>query len=203
MIKNKHILSTLILMFLSINSFAQIRYKPTKVEGGYLMQMTIYNGDTIPYMRLPNLYVFPSRTFKNKKQEVEYLRLVRDVKKVLPIANEIHAAIIESYEYIQTLPTKKEKEKHIKALEKGLKKQYTPQMKKLTLKQGKLLIKLIDRQNNQTSYQLVKAFLGSFKAGFYQAFAWTFGASLKKEYDPEGEDQLTEQIILQVQSGQI
>ena len=88
-------------------------------------------------------------------------------------------------------------------MEKGLKAQYTPKLKKLTLNQGKLLIKLIDRQSNQTSYELVKAFLGSFKAGFYQAFAWTFGASLKKEYDADGDDQLTERVILQVMSGQI
>jgi len=203
MVQNKYIILTLFLICFCINGFAQKRYKPTKVEGGYLMQMTIYEGDTIPYIRLPNLYVFKPYTFKNKKQQLEYLKLVRDVKKVLPLANEIHAAVIESYEYLQTLPTKKAKEEHIKALEKGLKKQYTPRMKKLTFKQGKLLIKLIDRQSNQTGYDLVKAFLGSFKAGFYQAFAWTFGASLKKHYDPEGEDQLTEQVILQVQSGQI
>lgn len=68
---------------------------------------------------------------------------------------------------------------------------------------GKLLIKLVDRQSNQTSYELVKAFMGPFKAGFYQTFASLFGASLKKEYDPLGEDKLTERIVLMVESGQI
>ena len=76
-------------------------------------------------------------------------------------------------------------------------------MKKLSFSQGKLLIKLVDRQTHSTSYELVKAFMGPFKAGFYQAFAALFGASLKKEYDPEGEDKLTERVVLLVENGQI
>ena len=80
---------------------------------------------------------------------------------------------------------------------------YTPRMKKLSFAQGKLLIKLIDRQSNSTSYELVKAFMGPFKAGFYQTFAALFGASLKKEYDPQGEDKLTERVVLMVENGQI
>ena len=69
--------------------------------------------------------------------------------------------------------------------------------------QGKLLIQLVDRQCNQTSFQLVKAFMGPFKAGFYQTFAAMFGASLKKEYDAEGDDKMIERIILLVENGQI
>ena len=65
------------------------------------------------------------------------------------------------------------------------------------------MIKLVDRQSNQTSFELVKAFMGPFKAGFYQTFAALFGASLKKEYDPAGEDKLTERVILLVENGQI
>lgn len=76
--------------------------------------------------------------------------------------------------------------KTYQTVEKGLKDQYTPRMKKLSFAQGKLLIKLIDRQSNSTSYELVKAFMGPFKAGFYQTFAALFGASLKKEYDRKG-----------------
>jgi len=125
------------------------------------------------------------------------------VKKVYPISKEVNRAIIETYEYLQTLPNEKARNKHIKRVEKGLKEQYTPQMKKLSFSQGKLLIKLIDRQSHQTSYELVKAFMGPFKAGFYQTFAALFGASLKKEYDPEGEDRMVERIVLQVESGQL
>lgn len=170
---------------------------------GYMVPMCIYNGDTIPSIQLPTVYIFRPLKFKNDKERIEYTRLVRNVKKVYPISREINRAIIETYEYLQTLPDEKTRQKHIKRIEKGLKEQYTPQMKKLSFSQGKLLIKLIDRQSNQSSYELVKAFMGPFKAGFYQTFAALFGASLKKEYEPEGEDKLVERIVLQVESGQL
>ena len=134
---------------------------------------------------------------------MNYYRLVRNVKKTLPIAKEVNRAIIETYEYLLTLPDEKAREKHLQIVEKGVKEQYTPRLKKLTFSQGKLLIKLINRETSSSSYELVKAFLGPFKAGFYQAFAAIFGASLKKEYHPEGEDILIEQIIILVENGQL
>ena len=149
------------------------------------------------------LYIFPELKFKNKKEQLEYYRLVRNVKKTLPIARIINRTILETYEYMETLPNKKAKEKHLKRVEKGLKEQYTPMMKKLTFAQGKLLIKLVDRECNQSSYELVKAFMGPFKAGFYQTFAALFGASLKKQYDAEGNDKLAERVITLVENGQL
>ncbi len=174
--------------------------KPKKV---HLTSMTIYQGDTIPYVKLPTVYIFKPLVFKNRRERMRYNKLVRDVKKVLPLANEVNRAIIETYEYLMTLPDDKARQRHLKAVEKSIKEQYTPRMKKLTFSQGKLLIKLVDRQTNSTGYELVKAFLGPFRAGFYQAFAALFGASLKKEYDPTGEDAMTERVILLVQSGAI
>ena len=170
---------------------------------GYLVPMCIYNGDTIPCVQLRTVYIFRPLKFKNEKERREYYRLVRNVKKTLPLAREINRAVIETYEYIETLPDKKAREKHLKLVEKGLKEQYTPIMKKLTFSQGKLLIKLVNRQTDSSSYELVKAFMGPFKAGFYQTFAALFGASLKKEYHPEGEDRLTERVVLLVENGQI
>jgi hypothetical protein len=163
----------------------------------------VYKGDTIPSLSLPTVYIFKPLKFKNKKQEMNYYRLVRNVKKTLPIAKEVNRAIIETYEYLLTLPDEKAREKHLQMVEKGVKEQYTPRLKKLTFSQGKLLIKLINRETDSSSYELVKAFLGPFKAGFYQAFAAIFGASLKKEYHPEGEDILIEQIVILVENGQL
>lgn len=171
--------------------------------GGYFVPVCIYEGDTIPYVNLPMVYIFKPLKFKNDKERMEYYKLVRNVKKVYPIAREINRTILETYEYLQTLPNEKARQKHIKRVEKGLKEQYTPQMKKLTFAQGKLLIKLVDRQSHQTSFELVRAFMGPFKAGFYQTFAALFGASLKKEYDPLGDDKLTERVVLLVENGQI
>jgi hypothetical protein len=176
----------------------------TTTINGFMVPVTVYKGDTIPSLRMPVLYVFKDfLKFKNEKERREFYKLVRNVKKTLPLAKEINGIIIETYEYLQTLPDEKSRDKHLKRVEKGLKEQYTPRLKKMTFSQGKLLIKLINRQTDSSSYELVKAFLGSFKAGFYQAFASVFGASLKKEYHPEGEDALTERVVLMVESGQI
>jgi hypothetical protein len=175
----------------------------TTTINGYLVPACIYEGDTIASLRMPTLYCFKPLNFNNKKQRQQYTRLVRNVKKTLPIAKEVNRAIIETYEFLQTLPDEKARQKHLNAVEKSVKEQYTPRMKQLTFSQGKLLIKLINRETDSSSFELVKAFLGPFKAGFYQAFAAIFGASLKKEYHPEGEDAMVEQIVLLVESGQI
>lgn len=159
--------------------------------------------DSIQYVELNNIYVYPKPVFKNEKQRMAYNRLVYNIKKVLPIAKEVNKIIVETYEYLETLPNKKAKDEHMKLVEKSIKKEYTPRMKKLTYSQGKLLIKLVYRECNSSSYNLVQAFLGPVKAGFYQAFAWAFGASLKKDYDPNGVDRLTERVVLQVEAGQL
>lgn len=159
--------------------------------------------DSIQYVELNNIYIYPKPVFKNEKQCMAYNRLVYNIKKVLPIAKEVNKIIVETYEYLETLPNKKAKDAHMKLVEKSIKKEYTPRMKKLTYSQGKLLIKLVYRECNSSSYNLVQAFLGPVKAGFYQAFAWAFGASLKKDYDPNGVDRLTERVVLQVEAGQL
>lgn len=195
-----------LIMFLlpgSLICHAQQRPQGNEQKSVYLTPMCVYEGDTIPFVKLPTVYIFKPLKFKNKRDMTNYYKLIRDVKKVLPISKEINRAIIETYEYLETLPTDKARQKHLKAVEKGLKEQYTPRMKKLSFAQGKLLIKLIDRQTNSTSYELVKAFMGPFKAGFYQTFAALFGASLKKQYDAAGDDALTERVILMVENGQL
>ena len=159
--------------------------------------------DSIPYVELNNVYVYPEPTFTDPRQRAAYNRLVRNVKKVLPIAKEANQIIIETYEYLQTLPDKKSKDEHMKRVEKDIKQRYTPRMKKLSYSQGKLLIKLIHRECNSSGYNLIQAFLGPVRAGFYQAFAWTFGASLMKTYKPESVDRLTERVVRQIEAGQL
>jgi len=160
-------------------------------------------GDSIPYVEFSNVYVYPPTQFKNERQRAKYNRLVYNVKKVLPIAKEVNHIIIETYDYLQTLPNKKAKDEHMKRVEADIKERYTPRMKKLSYSQGKLLIKLVHRECNSSGYQLVQAFLGPVRAGFYQAFAWTFGASLTKKYEPEGVDRLTERVVRLVEAGQL
>ena len=163
----------------------------------------MHEGDSIQYMEMNNVYVYPQLTFKNKKQAQAYMRLVTNVKKVLPIAKEARQMLIETTEYLETLPNDKAKEEHIKRVEEDIFRTYKPKMKKLTYSQGKLLIKLIDRECHSTGYDMIRAFMGPLRAGFWQVFAWGFGASLKKEYDAKGVDRLTERVVLMVEAGQI
>jgi hypothetical protein len=163
----------------------------------------LHEGDSIQYMEMNNVYVFPQLTFKNKKQAKAYMRLVTNVKKVLPLAKEAKQMLYETTEILETLPTKEAKDNHMKKVENEIFKTYKPKMKKLTYSQGKLLIKLIDRECHSSSYEMIQAFLGPFRAGFWQVFAWSFGASLKKGYDAEGVDRLTERVVLMVEAGQI
>ncbi len=166
-----------------------------------VLPVEAYKGDTIPVVHLKDVYIYQRPKFKNRRQERYYWRNVRDVKKTLPIAREVRGIIIETYEYLLTLPDEKLREEHLAAVEKGMLAQYTPQMKKLTFSQGKMLIKLVDRECDQTGYELIRTFMGSFKASFYQAFAALFGASLKRDYDPDGDDAEIEEIIYWVDQG--
>ena len=161
------------------------------------------DGDSIQYMEMNNVYVFPPITFSSKRQQAAYMRLVKNVKTVLPIAKEANMIMMETAEYLETLPDKKAREAHMKRVEQSIMQEYKPRMKKLTYSQGKLHIKLIYRESHSSSYELIQAFLGPVRAGFYQAFAWVFGASLKKEYDAEGIDRLTERVVLMVEAGQL
>lgn len=163
----------------------------------------LHDGDSIQYVELNTLYVYPQPVFADARQRQVYNRLVANIKKVLPIAKEVNAIIIETYEFLQTLPNKKAKDEHMQRVERSIRKEYTPRMKKLTYSQGKLLIKLVYRECNSSSYQLIQAFLGPIRAGFYQAFAALFGASLTKKYDAEGVDKYTERIVRQVEAGQL
>ena len=158
--------------------------------------------DSIPYVELNNVYVYPEPTFTDPRQRAAYNRLVRNVKKVLPIAKEVNRIIVETYDYLQTLPNKKAKDQHLKFVEKSIREEYTPRMKKLSYQQGKLLIKLVYRECGNSAYGTLNAILGPVRAGFWQAFAWTFGASLTKKYDPNGVDKITERVVRQVDSGQ-
>ncbi len=166
------------------------------------VELCVYEGDTIPFFQFRDVYVYPPLKFKSNKEWQEYMRLIRNVKIVYPLAAMINNTIIETYEYLQTLSPKEQKE-HIKRVEDGLMEQYKPIFKRLSFTQGKLLIKMVDRECASPSYDIIKAFIGGFRAKFYQSFAVIFGANLKKKYDPKGEDKLTERVITLVQNGQL
>lgn len=162
-----------------------------------------YKGKTIPHIIMPALPKYAPLTFKNDRERAEYNRLVYNVKKVLPWAKLAKLTIIETVEVLDQLPDKRSRDAHIKEVERGLKAQYGPALKKLTRSQGRLLIKLVNRECNQTGYAIAKAFIGPFKANLYQGIAVLFGNSLNKKYDPDGDDRYTERVVRMVEAGLI
>ncbi len=178
---------------------ARIKLKPIK---GYKIIVDEY-GDSCLYTFIRDVYIYPPLKFKNKKQEEYYWRTVRDVRKTLPYAKLAFQALCETYEYIQTIPDKKVREKHLKQLEKDIFEQYKPVVKNMTKNQGKILLKLINRETDQSSFNIVKAFLGSFRAGFWQTFGRFFGMNMKAGFHPDKnkDDAMIDRIATMIEQG--
>lgn len=160
-------------------------------------------GDTVLMTMIREIVVYPPLKFKNRKQEEFYWRTVRDVRKTLPYAKLAFSALCETYEYIQTIPDKKKREAHLKRLEKDIFEQYKPVIKQMTKGQGKVLLKLINRETDQSSYNIVKAFLGSFRAGFWQTFGRFFGMNMKAGFNPKKnkEDAIIDRVATLIEQG--
>ena len=204
----KHLLGILFLLIASL-AYAQntdvvsLPSVQNKVYKGYYFFHPDEDGDSTLMLVLNPITCFPPERFKNKKAEEFYWRTVRDVKKALPYAKLISATLIETYEYIETLPTKKEREAHMKRMEDELFRQYKPELKRFSRRQAKVLVKLIYRETNQPSYSIIKAFLGSFRAAVWQGFGKIFGVSLKADWRPETDenDAMLERIATRVEQG--
>lgn len=177
------------------------RKKP--FEGYYYFEGE--DGEQTLMLVMTEITVFPPLKFKNKKEEDFYWKTVRDVKKALPYAKLICETLIETYEYIETFPTQKEREDHLKKMEGEVFKQYKPALKKFTKSQAQMLVKLINRETNQSSFSILKAFLGSFRAGFWQTFGKFFGVNLKQTYNPDkdSKDAIVERVATLVEQGQL
>ena len=160
-------------------------------------------GDTITVIHLNELTCFSPWTFRNSKEEQFYWRTVRNVRLTLPYAKLIAETLIETYEYIETFPTTQERERYLKDMESAIFEQYKPVLKKFSRTQAKVLIKLIQRETNQTSYEIIRAFLGSFRATFWHGFGRLMGVNLKTQYDPDNdrEDAILERIATRIEQG--
>ena len=159
---------------------------------------TNYKGESILTVELK-----PVTVFARKADMRRYERLIRIVKKVYPIARYANERMLQLEAELARIPTKREREQHVKAVEKELIKTYTPILKRMSISQGRILIKLIDRQTGSTSYALLKEFRGSISAAFWQTIARIFGSNLKDHYDAEGEDRIIEMIIKMYEAGEL
>ncbi len=150
---------------------------------------------------IPNIGIRRLIVFKTPIDYVKYAKLIRNLKKVYPIALTAQQKLDTLEQQLIGITDKKKQQEFIKQVEKDLKKEYEPVLRKMTYSQGKILIKLIDRQTNRTSYEIVKQLRGSFSAFFWQGIARIFGANLKDRYEKEGEDAIIEKLIILYEAG--
>lgn len=169
----------------------------------HVLEAAVNNGDTIGNVKMKEIVVFPDLKFDNKRERRKYKKLVRDLKKVYPYAIKARNQLIKMEWEFRKLETEKEKRKYIKKVEKKLKQDFKDDLKKLTITQGRLLLKLIDRETGRTSYTLLKEMKGGFSAVFWQTLARVFGHNLKADYEPHGDDRLIERIVVMIEHNQI
>ena len=162
----------------------------------------IVDGDTIPVVNLEEINISAYRIVE-KNEFRKMTRLIRHIKKVYPYAKLAGIKLKEYNNILLQTPDKQEQKKILKRAEQELKEEFGDDLKKLTFTQGRILIKLIDRETGNSSYDLVKDLRGGFSAFFYQTFARLFGYNLKTKYDPKGEDSLIELIVMMIENGSI
>ena len=169
---------------------------------GTLVETVYYEGDTIPYAKLGVVTCSADRVFKNYRQKAAWDRLKYNVKKVYPYAILASAKLKEYDRVLATIPSESGKKAFMKLAEKQLKNQFSDELKNLSVNQGRILIKLIDRETGKTTYDIVKNMRGSFSAAMWQGVAIVFNSSLKSDYDADGEEKNIELAIRMIEDGQ-
>ena len=191
----------------AISAFAEI---PTDFvmpshEMNYMdsVELQVSNEDTFYLARMHEVWVYPKMTFKNKRQERFYWKTVRDVKKTLPFAKLLTKEMVYADQQLAKIPDKKLRKKWWKQHEKYLFKKYEHHFRKMTASQGQMLMKLMDRESNRTSYEIIKHYRGKASANFWQFIAKLFKNDLKEEYDAQDKDRIVERVINLVEAGQL
>jgi hypothetical protein len=172
-------------------------------SAGYHCSATVVNGDTIPVIYFDDVYIWGNKSFRNSAESRQWERLVRNVKKAYPYAKLAGIKYNEYNQKMAGIKDEKIRKNMMKQAENEIEAQFGDELKDLTISQGKILLKLIDRQTSNCSYDIVKDFRGHFRAFFYQSFARLFGYNLKVKYDPLGEDADIERIVLMIENGVI
>ena len=162
-----------------------------------------FDGQTYPYVELPEITVVDRMPRGVRFDYRRHARLVYNVRRVYPYALIVRDELGRINRLLETMPDEKAQRNFLQQYQKDIFKRYEDDMKKLTFSQGKILIKLIDRETENTSFDLIRQYRGQFSATFWQSIAFIFGANLKTSYDPEGEDYLIEQVINEIEAGRL
>ena len=173
------------------------------IEDFEVIKGIVLDGKKVPHSVIQAVQVFPHREFKNKRQARRYSRLVTNLKKVYPYAKLARKRLGEMERHMASLESAREKRKYINQLEEELKEEFEDDLRQMTFTQGRLLIKLIDRETGETTYKWIKELKGSFSAFFWQAIARIFGSDLKTEFDKSGEDRIIDEILIMIEMGMI
>ncbi len=169
----------------------------------YFLENVTRNGETMPEVEIDEVTVTRRMSLKERFQWWRYRRLVRNVKKVYPYSIVVREKFKEINDTLQSIDGKKARKEFLKNFETDLFGKYEDDIKHMTITQGKILIKLIDRETQNTSYQLIRDYRGAVSAFFWQGLARIFGSNLKAEYDPYGDDYLIEKIIYEIENGRL
>ena len=159
--------------------------------------------DSVPLILFREVPIYADRIFRDKMDAINYYRLVRNVKRVYPLAKLCETKLNEYNDLFKTANTEHQRKVLIRKAEKELKNQYTEDIKNLTITQGEILLKLIYRQTGNSSYNLIKEYRGTIRAVFWQMFAHVFGDDLKLKYEPYGDDKPIEDIVVLIDHGVI
>ena len=189
------------LFILFVFVFSLPLFSQVDERNGTVLHATVIEGDTVPLIYLPSCKVYDERNFRSKREERKYGKLKRDVMAVYPYAKLAGMKLDEYSAELATIESDRKRKKFMKQVEEELEEEFGNELRDLTISQGVILIKLIDRETGDTSYELVKELRGSFSAFFWQSLARIFGHNLKDQYDPEGEEEMIENIVLLIEDG--
>ncbi len=184
------------------NSFAQESDQDT-TKGRFVSATIDQNGDTLPRVFLNYSYVWARRSFADKKEERKYNKLEKNLRVVYPYAKKASQLLLKYKSEMDTVTNERVKKKYYKKIEEELWSEYGNELQKMTVSQGRILIKLVDRETDKTSYELVKEMRSGFTAFVFQGMARMFGHNLKSEYNASQEDKYIEEIILAIEVNKI
>ena len=191
----KKFVAILVIIF-TVQASSCLAQQTVVIDGLTIPGVRTIEGEYVPNWVIPEVVVFPKRTFKTQKDYQQYQRMIRNIKIVYPYARIAKDKLNEMNEQLPLIKTKRERDIFIDRAEKDIRGQFEKKLTKLTVSQGKLLIKLIDRETGKTSYELVKELKGNFSAGFWQAIARVFGSNLKTEFDEDGDDKMLNELVI-------
>lgn len=191
----RYLLTIIILLFVATTTNAQSKYGANDT---LLVPYIVYGGDTMTYAQLDMVTVFGEMSPEQRKAKQKWTRLRNAVYVTYPYAKKASYIINDVNRQLMVIKDPVARKKYLSSREKELKKEFTAPLTALSVYQGKVLMKLINRETSNSCYSIIKEYRGGFSARFWQTIAWVFGSSLKQDYDPKGEDADMELIVLEV-----